>query len=161
MTLHLSFATASHDTVHVHSSHPTSLDNQHGAHNTDNPPTGTTHGNPDVPVDKPSIKKQIPISAPQCHHTDDQDGQLISCSNALHLFHNHRKCNSTNKSDMQLSAAVRKGNDNVNTSVILEGEGCLSIPAMNSSGCIAACAACIPHLTLTLMNENTKEHRSS
>ena len=57
---HMSMPT---DIIHAHSSHPSSLDSQHRACNTDRPPTGMTHGNPDAPANRSSIK-QIPIGAP-------------------------------------------------------------------------------------------------
>ena len=58
-----------------------------------------------------------------------------------------------NKSNTQLSAAIRKGNTNVNASVVPEDEGHLSILVMNSSGHVTVHAVHPPHLILTLIDK--------
>ena len=148
------------DIIQVHSLYPSSLEDQSIVFDTDDPTRTISHGNADILAPSHTTKR-IPISALSSRYTDDRElrGQIdtgagISCSNALHLFHNYRQYNESFKSNIQLSAAIRKGNSDVNASVIPEGEGYLLIPAINTNGYIAVRAVYSPHLTSTLIGEN-------
>ena len=130
------------DIIQVHSIYPSSIEDQSIIYDTDDPRQTSLQGNKAILAPNHSIKS-IPISALESRYSDDRSlrGQIdtgagISCSNALHLFHNYRKYNEMYKSTIQLSAAIRKGNTDANASVIPEGEGYLLIPAMNADGYI-------------------------
>ena len=117
-----------------------------------------------IPADMASTHETQPTSSIR---GQIDTGATVSCSNAKHLFHNHRECNHKFKSPVRLCAAAdRKRGDIVdpNSSVIPEGKGLLLIPALNRNGCIPVRAFYSPHLTSTpigddcVMGSTKREH---
>ena len=87
-------------------------------------PGHVCHGNGALLASNTQVRN-IPINALHNTYLDDRDirghidtGARVSCSNALHLFHQYRSYDDIFKSPIRLSAAINKRDKDTNASII-------------------------------------------